>query len=106
MTVNGFSPREFANFNNAENQFTLQMIVDYPGGDIYRLNDTVYSYFDIVFSDEFSYSSAFVNQVENAIGVSGKGLNTGGSRFSGFANPAGGTGSPANAQAVYQQHAI
>jgi len=78
------------------------MIVTYPNNDIYSLNDTVYSYFNINFADEFAYTGAQSNDVEQAAGVTGKGLNLGGTKFGGFANPTGG----ANGSTTFQNHAI
>ena len=42
VTVGNFNPRDFS-AGNPNPTFTLQMVVQYPGGDSYRLNDTVFS---------------------------------------------------------------
>jgi hypothetical protein len=80
------------------------MVITYPFDDIYTLNDTVYSYFDIEFGDEFSYTAATTNAVEQVQGIpTGKGLNLGGSRFSGFVNPQGVTNQAAG---PFQHHPV
>jgi hypothetical protein len=79
------------------------MIITYPYGDIYSLNDTVYSFFEVVFGDEFAYNEAQANAVERAVNVAGKGLNLGGTRFSGFINPQGVTNQNAG---PFQHHPI
>jgi len=77
------------------------MIVNYPGNDIYPMNDTVYSYFTITFGDEFSYSSGHGNEVGDAVRIPGKGLNLGGARFSGFQQATGAT-----MQHQFQHHGL
>ena len=83
------------------------MIVNYPNKDLYQLNDTVYSYIEFQFGDEFSYTGASTNGVDADAKVPGKGLNLGGSRFSGFVNPAANGGTASSLQAgTFQQCAI
>lgn len=88
LTFSQFSPRDFCTNPSGSNKFTLQLIVVYPDGDLYDLNDTTVSVIDIDLGDEIAYGSSSVkNDVDaSAYGVNipGKGLSLLGTSFSGY----------------------